>query len=301
MFTASPWATKLVSLLRKKWVHWASYSTSLNMICLISKMRLLALFPLLVVSNAQLAIWQCSAKFNMPQKWKRWCNYCWVQWVGLHWFPLFFFIYLFIWEGEKEREKEREREPGTGQRERESILSRLPVQHRARQGSVSWPWDHELSWNLESGAQSSEPRGRPVSFLNLSAMPDGHQFLTKQCDNFWCPFFPDTWLWSILRLCVICFFLLPLAVSDLQGLLRKAPFPCDHSNSGQTDSSAQCPTVNTQEHGVCEKNDQRTEWMMNEGHLHTHLCSFAYGFGLSWTDRQKDKYMDRETEVQMAN
>ena len=42
---------------------------------------------------------------------------------------------------------------GSRGRQREEILIRLHAQHRSlRQGSISWPWDHDLSQNQELAA-----------------------------------------------------------------------------------------------------------------------------------------------------
>ena len=61
------------------------------------------------------------------------------------------------------REREREREWGRG-RERENLRLTLHLAWSVMQGSISWPWDHDLNWQ-ESDTQLTEPPRCPENAL----------------------------------------------------------------------------------------------------------------------------------------
>ena len=70
--------------------------------------------------------------------------------------------------GERGRGRERKRER---ERERERILSRLYAQ--PTQGSIPWPWDHDLSQNQELVAQLTEPPRCPALELTKTNICEG--------------------------------------------------------------------------------------------------------------------------------
>ena len=80
---------------------------------------------------------------------------------------LFLLIHLFFLFLEREREKARARgRQGRGERKN---LKQVPCPAQsAMQGSIPWPWDHNLSQNKEADTPLTEPPGAPcISYIHV--------------------------------------------------------------------------------------------------------------------------------------